>query len=290
MSDSPKPKLATLPSGSRIAFVEAGTGPHPPVVLVHGSLCDYRYWWPQFNAVARHRRAIAISLPSYFPVTRQPATPGFSLRAHVDAVLELIDARQWGPIVLVGHSRGGAVAFHAASKRPSALVSLVLADPGGPTGTLGALRSASPEGGLEGLECSDHVLDDADPRMVASRLIESGDIDAGLEMFVDAVSRPGFWRRSVPAFKEMARDNAHTLLMQMHDVLPPYTRAGASRIAVPTLLINGDKSPDIFISSATALREWVPDARLETIQGASHGMNLSHPKEFNRLLLDFIGV
>jgi pimeloyl-ACP methyl ester carboxylesterase len=38
----------------------------------------------------------------------------------------------------------------------------------------------------------------------------------------------------------------------------------------------------------TALQGWLPDARRETVRGASHGMNLAHPSAFNRYVDEFI--
>jgi pimeloyl-ACP methyl ester carboxylesterase len=54
------------------------------------------------------------------------------------------------------------------------------------------------------------------------------------------------------------------------------------------LLIDGEKSPDMFRRTATALAAWLPDARRETVRGASHGMNLAHPAAFNRYIDEFI--
>jgi pimeloyl-ACP methyl ester carboxylesterase len=44
----------------------------------------------------------------------------------------------------------------------------------------------------------------------------------------------------------------------------------------------------MFRRTAAALQEWLPDARRETVRGASHGMNLAHPGAFNRYVDGFI--
>jgi pimeloyl-ACP methyl ester carboxylesterase len=44
----------------------------------------------------------------------------------------------------------------------------------------------------------------------------------------------------------------------------------------------------MFRRTATALASWLPDARRETVRGASHGMNLAHPAAFNRHIDGFI--
>jgi pimeloyl-ACP methyl ester carboxylesterase len=102
------------------------------------------------------------------------------------------------------------------------------------------------------------------------------------------VSRPGFWAMSTPGFRKMATDNAHTLARQFRDPLPAYVPEQAAEVRCPVLLIDGEKSPDMFRRTATALQTWLPDARRETVRGASHGMNLAHPAAFNRYVDEFI--
>ena len=49
------------------------------------------------------------------------------LRTHVDAVLEVIDSLH-GPVVLVGHSGGGTIAWAATDARPDRIARVVLVD------------------------------------------------------------------------------------------------------------------------------------------------------------------
>src|SRR3546814_1540985 len=74
-------------------------------------------------------------------------------------------------------------------------------------------------------------------------LCRSGEIDAGLALFVDTVSGADTWRRMVPWFKDMVRDNASTLGGQATEHLPPVARGQVERLALPTLLIGGALSP-----------------------------------------------
>src|SRR3546814_7569835 len=70
-------------------------------------------------------------------------------------------------------------------------------------------------------------------------LIEAGEVDAGLALFVDTVSGADTWRRMVPWFKDMVRDNASTLGGQATEHLAPVARGQVERLALPTLLIGG---------------------------------------------------
>ncbi|WP_345816626.1 alpha/beta hydrolase [Paraburkholderia sp. PREW-6R] len=255
-------------------YVEAGEG--ELLLFVHGSLCDYRYWQPQLAGLSRHYRCVAVSLTHYWPATDvDPGLP-FGWSRHADELAEFIDRYGAGPAHVVGHSRGGCVAFHLARRHPELLRTLTLADPGGPLQ-------------ISGRSSGDAVPETVNPlRAKAAQLIEGGNVDAGLQLFVDSVSRPGFWAMSTPAFRTMATDNAHTLVRQFGDPLPAYVPDEAAQLRCPVLLIDGEKSPDLFRRTVAALQAWLPDARRETVRGASHGMNLAHPSAFNRYVDEFI--
>lgn len=269
----PELSSATLPSGIRMHYTACGTG--ATLLFVHGSLCDYRYWNSQVGVLSQHFRCISVSLSHYWPDADAAPQGEFSWKAHVAQLAEFIAALHAGPVHLVGHSRGGCVAFHLASAHPELVQTLTLADPGGPLETGGQAQAALA------------------PTTVAVRaqvadLIERGDTDAGLEMFVDSVSLPGTWRKSPAAFRTMAADNAATLPKQFRDPLPAYTDAAAGAIQCRTLLLAGQRSPRMYRENVEKLAQWIPYADKQSIAGASHGMNVTHPAVFNRLLQAFL--
>ncbi len=254
-------------------YIEQGEG--ALLLFVHGSLCDYRYWQPQLAGLSTRYRCIAVSLTHYWPVTDVPANIPFSWSRHADELAEFIERLDAGPAHVIGHSRGGCVSFHFARRYARHLRTLTLADPGGPLQIAGRPPASLPE--------TVNAL-----RARAAQLIEEGKVEAGLQLFVDSVSRPGFWAKSTVAFRTMATDNAHTLARQFRDPLPVYLPEDAAQVRCPVLLIDGEKSPEMFRRTVTALASWLPDARRQTVNGASHGMNLAHPAAFNRYVDEFI--
>lgn len=267
----PEIYFATLPSGVRMPYVMRGAG--EPLLFVHGSLCDYRYWNGQTTALSKRFQCVSVSLSHYWPADDLALQGAFNWWTHVAELAEFITAMGLGPVHLVGHSRGGCVAFHLARDYPHLVKSLTLADPGGPLHADAPLPPAT-----------------AALRARAARLIEDGDVDAGLELFVDSVSLPGIWRKSPAPFRTMATDNAATLPMQFRDPLPAYTRAAAEAIACRTLLIAGERSPRMYRDNVAQLAEWIGGAQVRTVAGASHGMNVTHAAEFNRQLEAFVGT
>jgi pimeloyl-ACP methyl ester carboxylesterase len=68
-----KPKVMRLDPTHSIAYIEVGKAAST-LLYIHGSLCDYRYWKPQTDALAQNHRVIAPSLSHYYP--RLPSAGG----------------------------------------------------------------------------------------------------------------------------------------------------------------------------------------------------------------------
>ena len=187
------------------------------MVFVHGSLCDYRYWDPQLASLSAHYRCIAPSLSHYWPAVEAGIQDEFSWQNHVDETAEFIDALDLGPCA-PATPRGGSVAFNVARQHPHLVDSLTLADPGGPLQQPGVQPRCPPPRSL---------------RTQAVNLIGQGEVEAGLEMFVDSVSLPGAWKKSTSRFRTMAIDNASTLPSNCATRCPPIrsTRPATSHAA-----------------------------------------------------------
>ena len=272
---APELCFATVPSGISVPYVISGSG--EPLVFVHGSLCDYRYWISQTEFLSKHFLCVSVSLSHYWPADDAVIQSEFGWKTHVAELAEFIAAMNLGPVHLVGHSRGGCVAFHVAREYPRLVKTLTLADPGGPLQIDGMPEASLPP--------ATNVL-----RTKVADLIENGAIDAGLELFVDSVSMPGFWRKSPASFRTMAIDNAATLPKQFRDPLPAYSRDAARDVKCRTLLIEGEKSPRMFRNNVEKLADWIDYADKQTIAGASHGMNVAKPGVFNRLVHAFVSA
>jgi pimeloyl-ACP methyl ester carboxylesterase len=267
--------FAAVSSGIRVPYVACGSG--EPLMFVHGSLCDYRYWRSQIDVLSKQFLCISVSLSHYWPADDASLQREFGWKMHVAELAEFITAMDIGPVHMVGHSRGGCVAFHLAREYRHLVKTLVLADPGGPMQT-NETPAASLPAAIDGF------------RVKVAELIESGAVDAGLELFVDSVSMPGYWRKSPSSFRTMAIDNAATLPKQFRDPLPRYTRVAARDVKCRTLLIAGEKSPRMYRNNVDQLAEWIEYADKQTIARASHGMNVANPGAFNRVIQAFVST
>lgn len=96
------------------------------IVLIPGFWLDGASWSGVTPTLARAGHTVHTpTLPGKRPGDR--ALSGIGLHDHVDAVLEIVDAIA-SPVVLVGHSGGGSIAWAAADARPADIACVILVD------------------------------------------------------------------------------------------------------------------------------------------------------------------
>jgi pimeloyl-ACP methyl ester carboxylesterase len=104
------------------------------VILIPGFWLDSSAWDDVVPAVrAAGHEPKPITLPGLVP-----ADPEIGLRDQVDFVVGLVDAAA-GPVVLVGHSGGGAVAHAVVDARPDRIAKVIYVD-SGPLGDGGMIN------------------------------------------------------------------------------------------------------------------------------------------------------
>jgi len=80
-----------------MAYVEAGAG--APMVLVHGTLSDYRYWGLQMAALGKVHRLIAVSLRHHYPERWDGVGSGDMAAEHIADLGAFIAALGAGPSI-----------------------------------------------------------------------------------------------------------------------------------------------------------------------------------------------
>jgi pimeloyl-ACP methyl ester carboxylesterase len=256
-------------------YISLGEG--APLVCIHGTLGDFRSWVPVLGPLSRRHRVIVPSLRRFFPEAWNGEGGGFTIPQHVADTAAFIEALKLGPVHLMGHSRGGHIAFRVAQRRPDLIRRLVLAEPGGELGA-----TLLPTGMPPSNDRRQGIID-------AVERIRSGDVEGGLAMFLDRIDGPGTWERRPEANRQRARDNARTLLGQINEQRQPYSKSDAQAIKAHTLLIGGGATQGMFPIIIDALAKAIPHARAEMIPGATHTMFDQQPECFCELVLGFLG-
>ncbi|HVI38528.1 MAG TPA: alpha/beta hydrolase, partial [Gaiellales bacterium] len=98
----------------------------PQILAVHGLTGHGQRWQ---TLATRHLPEFAIVAPDLIGHGRSSWEAPWNIDANVDALARLLDTDAEGPVVVVGHSFGGAVALNLAAARPDLVSALVLLDP-----------------------------------------------------------------------------------------------------------------------------------------------------------------
>ena len=114
-------------NGTLLSYVEQGDG--EPLVLVHGSISDYRSWSGQVAFFAQRYRVIAYSRRYHWPRPWTGSGPEFAAELHAADLAALLAGLRAAPAHLVGSSYGALTSLACAVRNPAIVRSLTLAEP-----------------------------------------------------------------------------------------------------------------------------------------------------------------
>jgi lipase len=205
-----------------------GPSEPPRALLVHG-LTGYGGRWR--SLAGTHLPEVSILAPDLLGHGLSSWDAPWTIEANVAALGALIDAEAGGPVVVVGHSFGGAVALNLAAARPDLVSGLVLLDPAvGLDG--GRMREIADEM-MSSPDYTDREEARDDKLSGSWAEVDAGDLDRELdEHLVDLPNGRVGWRISLPAtmsyWSELARpaliprDGMPTTLVRAKLTQPPY--------------------------------------------------------------------
>ncbi len=254
--------------GARIALMEHGAG--APVVALHCSASAKEQWRALAELIGGEFQLLAPDLYGYGESDDWPGRRPLSLAdeaAIVTAIMERCD----GPIDLIGHSYGGAVALRAALQHGSRINSLTLIEPV----AFYLLRAG---------DAADRAhLDEV--REVAERVgqgVASGDFHGGMRGFIDHWNGDGSWAALNPTVQTELARRLTKVALDFWAIRNEETRLDAYRaLEMPTLMVRGAQAPAPPKAVTRLLAETIPGARLEIIAHAGHMSPVTHADAVN---------
>lgn len=253
-------------NGARIAYDEYGAG--TPLVLVHGLGGTATDVWKHLLAgLAEDFRVVAYDLRGS---GRSEVTPGpYSIQLLVDDLHTLVESLGLGRSALLGHSMGGSIVLSYAAQQADGVSAVVAV--GAPT--------RLPDQGREGLR-------------TRAETVEADGMGAVAETVATNGVSPTFRANDPEAFQELismlASNDPAGYAAQCRALVGLDVVDQLGDIAVPTLLVSGDRdgvSPPA-VTEENAAR--VPNARFVIVEDCGHNLTWEKPLELDALARPFL--
>lgn len=259
-------------------------------MLVHGLGGAATNWTDVMGLVRDRLDSVAPDLPG-FGWSPPPVGGDYSLRAHVRALVELVESGGRGPVHLLGNSLGGTVAMILAATRPDLVRTLTLVSP-----ALPVLRPRLSNVHLPALAApwaGQRLARRLDRFPVEQR------VRATLALCWSEPSRVPPERVEL-AMTEAARrarleHDAEAMLGSLRSLMVAYLRPGrwplwrlAAHVVAPTLLVYGLEDRLVDPRTAARAARTIPDSRLLLVPDSGHVSQMEHPELVAGAILRFV--
>lgn len=235
-------------------------GEGPRVALVHGVMDRST----SFGRVVRHLDGLSVVQYDRRGYGRSCAlAPAPTIDAQVT---DLVAALGGVPAVVFGHSHGGTIALAAAQRHPDLITGVVAYEfpmpwtdwwPGDSAGAAALAAGSSPE-------------------------------DAA-ERFMRRIVGDARWQRLPPSTRTARRAEGGAMVTDLEQLRRPHPPAfDPSAIEVPLIVAHGTTGSLHHRRSPVVVAEAARDARVEVVEGAGHGVHLSHPERVASLVRELL--
>lgn len=259
----------------RLATMDAGSG--EPVLLLHSSASSNRQWRGLTQTLFASHRVIAPDLPGYGRSPAWPADAPVSLGHHAALACNALPSGS-GPVHVVGHSFGGAVALRFAQDFPHLVRSLTLYEPVA-FWTLNAALTV------------ERRLHNKIARVAEElrRTQAQGRPVYGIANFIDFWGGPNSWNRLPGGVRSELVSRAGTIIADF-DAIDAEERGlmPVRAVAAPALLLYGARSPEITVHIARRLATILPNATTRKIDDAGHMGPITHSHTVNPIIVKHI--
>lgn len=242
----------------KLAAIAAGTGPQ--VLLIHGVGLRAEAWGAQIDSLSQTCRVVAVDMPGHGHSAALAADA--QLTDFTDAIAACLD----GPCVVIGHSFGAMIALDMAIRYPKQVQGVA---------ALNAIYRRSPEAKLAVITRADSLdgVTKTDPSAPLERWFGTA-VSPEREACHDWLNTvdPAGYRAAYRVFA--------------HEDGPSDQSLG--KLTCPALFLTGREEPNSTPAMSNAMAKRVLDGRSETIEDAAHILPMTHARQVNLTLTDFV--
>ncbi|MBW1730585.1 MAG: alpha/beta hydrolase [Deltaproteobacteria bacterium] len=229
----------------------------PTILMIHGAGGRSEVWNAQIRPLGRNFNAIAIDLPGHGNTSRNDLA---DISAYAQWLTQVTEACFETPVVLMGHSMGGAICQKVALQRPDLIKALIL------VGTAPRLKVAPVF--LEGLKKN-----------------FSDTVDAIMKYAYSSSAPPIMLNQGAQLMKEVGQKALYNdfAACDRFDV-----RNEIHNIDLPTLIICGEEDKLTPPSLCKKLQEKIKQSKITIIPAAGHMVMIEAHRPFNEAVSIFI--
>ncbi len=262
--------------GGKLYYEISGTG--YPLVLLHAGIANLRMWGEQVEEFSKHYQVVCYDARTFGKSTSEAVE--FSNRQDL---LDLLNHLNISKAHLLGISRGGSIAMDFTLEFPNKVSSLIMVA----SNPSGFDYDDEPE-----IEKGYFARDEE----LSEKRDAEGLANSDVEMWVDGPGqKPGRAeedvRQKVHAMTlEHYQDYFTTFLEEEPSPLPlePPAAQRLASITVPTFIVTGNLDFSYVAAAADIMARDIPNAKHVVIPDTAHMINMEKPKEFNKVVLEFL--
>lgn len=252
-----------------------------PVVLIHGWPLSAESWANQVPALLDAGHRVVSYDRRGFGASDKP-NGGYDYATMAGDLAAIIDELDLSDAVIVGFSMGGGeVARYIGRFGTEKLAGAVFASAVPPF----LLRTDdNPQGGL--------ASSDVDEMKAGLESDREGFFEQFSQNFYTADGDLKVEQTDIEEWRRMAAPADTDAALACIDAFARTDfREDLTKIDIPTLVVHGTADGIVpFEVSGSRTHELLTDSTLVTIDGGPHGINVSHPDEFNAALLEFLAA
>ena len=264
--------VATTGDG-KIYYEEHGKG--EPIIMLHGHSLDRRMWDGQWKVFAKHYRVVRMDFRGYGRSSDQHEDLQMT---HVDDVITLMDSLHIDKAHVIGLSMGSFVAGDMLAMYPERMLTCTMAS--------GGIRNS--KGPSEPMDSAEHQKRDQEIAALKEKGVERMKQEWIEQLMSSGGSQREHMRKSLT---QMIED--WTAWQPLHKEV----RLFYGKEAWQRLISQENTTPTLFIRGENELKgkkgepremQYLKNGRYVVIPDSGHMLNMERPKEFNRVVLNFL--